>query len=110
MLPNKSDNIYPYTKKNVKAILKYYFDIPNGNIEWILELRELEINQLEWIAKKVSENIDFFNDNINPNYGGRTISNFMKYGIDALYYGLEQFKKENERKRITKEFFELTLR
>ena len=57
MIPSKKECIYPYTKKNVRAILRFYFEIPQGDIDWIFELTELETNQLEWIAKKVSENM-----------------------------------------------------
>jgi hypothetical protein len=108
MLPSKKDNIYPRKKANILAFINYYFDIKHGDLQWLYDLKEIELNQIEFIAKKVSENQDYLDSEFKIR--GNTVSNYMKYGVDALFYGLDQFKKENERKRITKELRDLMLK
>jgi len=105
MLPKKEDNIYPYTKKNVKALLNHCFSIPFGDIDWIFDLKNLEINQLEYIAKQVMLHESFFKKNLGEY--GRTVNNFMTYGIDALLHESDTWEGSKSRKRITKEFRDL---
>lgn len=107
MLPKKSKNIYPRTKKNITAILDFYFTQPLGEIDWLFEQRELTINQLEWIAEKVSENVELLIIDVNGSLD-MTVSNAMKYGIDALCSDLDNIKQTN-RIRITKNLKDLIL-
>ncbi|WP_370477201.1 hypothetical protein [Tamlana flava] len=106
-LPKKEDNIYPYTKKNVLALLNHYFKINMGDIQWIIDLKDIELNQLEYIAKKVSEHQYFLDKQFK--LSGNTVSNYMKYGIDGLYRDFSKFKGSEERTRITKELRDLIL-
>ena len=87
MLPKKELNIYPKTEENVKALLSFYFDKYNLKDEdcifKIMEHKNLSLNQLEFIARKLSESFDeifkpFFSN------GKTSVSNLMKYGIDGL--------------------------
>lgn len=108
MLPNKRDNIYPRNKTNILAVINHYFDIQHGDIQWLFDLKEVELNQIEFIAKKISENQEYLDSQFKVR--GNTVSNYMQYGIDALYFGLNKFKKENERKRITRRLRDLILK
>ncbi|MBN1250565.1 MAG: hypothetical protein JXR51_05200 [Bacteroidales bacterium] len=92
MLPKKELNIYPKTKENLEALFSFYFDkydLQNGNaIEKMMELKSIKLNQIEFIARKLSESYneifkDFFKNKT-------TIGNLMCYGIDGLT------KTENE--------------
>jgi len=100
MLPNKQDNIYPRTTENINAILDYYFNNSLGDLRWLYEQRELEINQIEFIAKNVSENIELLIKKVNGSVE-MTVSNAIRYGVDALCSDLENVKQTN-RVRITK--------
>lgn len=86
MLPSKEFNIYPKTNENLQSLINYYFDkyeLPQENaIEYLQSKTKLSLNQVEFIARKLSEsweNIfsEFFN-------GKTTVANLMKYGIDGL--------------------------
>lgn len=100
MLPNKQANIYPRTIENINAILDYYFTNSLGSINWLYEQKEIELNQIEFIAKKVSENLEMLNTEVNGSID-MTVSNAMKYGVDAICSDLENVKQTN-RVRITK--------
>ena len=104
LIPRREINIYPNNEENVRAILDYYFKIPDNDTKWIFEQKDLTINQVEFIAKKVSNNIEFFKINI-PN--GIDISNLMHYGFDALTKIKSDWKGSKERLRIIREFRDL---
>jgi hypothetical protein len=103
------NNIYPYSKENVKAIIEFFFfrkgmsSVP-GQLEFVyVNKAELTINQLEFISENVTKNLDFFKNNLTIN--GLTISNLLKYGIDAY---LSNFKGgSKDRIRITSEFHKI---
>jgi len=106
MLPDSSQNIYPYSEENIRAILDFYFEIPEGNLNFILTKKDLTINQIEYIAKRVSENIDYLNKHIK----GLTISNAMKYGIEALTVSEKKWWGTQSRNAITRGLRELIIR
>lgn len=88
ILPKKEFNIYPKTEENLKAILTYYLDkhLLFEKKEAIIFLREnetLSINQIEFIAKKLSES---WNQLFKNFFKEKTTSytNIMNYGICAL--------------------------
>jgi hypothetical protein len=100
------ENIYPYSKENVKAIIEFFFfrkgmSFITRQLDFVYENKaELSINQLEFIAENVSNNLNFFKDNLTIN--GLTISNLLKYGIDAYQSNFKNGSKN--RIKITKEF------
>lgn len=104
MIPGKDKNIYPLTRENVRAVLNFYFQFPDGDIEWLFEQRELSINQIEFIARQVSDNITYFTLHM-PN--GLTISNIMNYGIDALSNPEINWRGSKSRLNIAKGFKEI---
>jgi len=104
MIPGKNKNIYPLTRENVRAVLNFYFQFPDGDIEWLFEQRELSINQIKIIARQVSDNITYFSVHI-PN--GLTTSNLMKYGIDALSNPEINWRGSKSRLNIAKGFKEI---
>ena len=108
MIPNKRENIYPFNKENVRAILNHFFNLPHGDSDWIYEINELEINQLEWIASKVADNISFF-ENQGIGESGRTVSNFMKYGIEACFHHPSTYRGSKNRVQITNNLRKLLL-
>lgn len=65
------------------TLLNYYFDTPFGDIEWLYKQREWSLNQVEYVAKKVNLHYKFLCDKIGAS--GITVSNFMMYGIDAVF-------------------------
>ena len=81
-------NIYPKSEENINAVLSYYFDRyllleKVDAISFLMENNMLSVNQIEFIARKLSESWhqifeDFFT--------GKTTSfkNLMNYGICAL--------------------------
>ena len=105
VIPNPSNNIYPTNKENIRAILNFYFQIPDGNLEPLFKQRKLVTNQIEFIAQQVSSNLSFIENNVGNS--GLTISNVMKYGIEALTIVERDWNGSQNRKRITREFKEL---
>jgi hypothetical protein len=87
-LPKKEFNIYPKTEENIKAILSYYFDKyllsdKREAINFLMENNILSMNQLEFIARKLSESWlqifeNFFTEKIT------SFKNLMNYGICGL--------------------------
>ncbi|WP_150452114.1 hypothetical protein [Arenibacter lacus] len=107
MLPKKRDNIYPLTEENITAILNFYFDIPHGNIDWLYNQKELSINQIEWIAKSVSEHIDFLQSNIESKWF--TVTHLMLKGRDAFFNDKKNWLGNSDDKAITEKLKELVL-
>jgi hypothetical protein len=105
MLPDSSQNIYPCSEENIRAILDFYFEIPEGNLNYVLTRTGLSINQIEYIAKRVSENIDYLKKHIKS----LTISNAMKYGVDALTVSEKKWQGTQSRNTITRGLRELIL-
>lgn len=108
MIPDRINNIYPTNEENIRAILNYYFQIPDGEIDFIFDQKKLVINQIEFIAKQVSDNLYFIENSVGSS--GLTISNAMKYGIDAMTEIESNWKGSQNRKRITKELKEIILK
>lgn len=107
LIPNSNDNIYPRNQENIRAILDFYFHLPDGNIDFLLTQKELKTNQIQFIAKQVSDNLEFFKAKV-PN--GLTISNLMSYGIDALAKSEPNRNGSKSRQQITKEFRDIVTR
>ena len=108
MIPERSKNIYPTNDENIRAILNFYFQIPDGEIEFLFEQKKLAINQIEFIAKQVSDNLYFIENSVGSS--GLTISNAMKYGIDAMTELENNWKGSQNRKRITRELKKLIIK
>lgn len=99
-LPLKKDNIFPKSEENILAVLNFYFDVPIGEIDFLLE-EDFTINQIEFIAKTVSK-YTFYLDK-ESGITGNSASNFMKYGIDAMTKSDFAWNGSKNRKRITTE-------
>ncbi|WP_154859226.1 hypothetical protein [Cyclobacterium xiamenense] len=107
LIPNSNDNIYPSNQENIRAILDFYFHLPDGDIDFLFSQKELKINQIEFIARQVSTNMEFFK--LKVPYG-LTISNLMSYGIDALAKSDPSRHGSKNRQEIAKEFREIVSR
>lgn len=107
MLPKKRDNIYPLTEQNITAILSFHFDIPHGNIDWLYNQKELSTNQIEWIAKSVSEHIEFLESKIDSKFF--TVTFLMLKGVDAFYHDKKNWLGNRDDKAITEELKELVI-
>lgn len=88
ILPKKEFNIYPKTEENIKAVLSYYLDKyllfeKEEAITFLMENDILSMNQLEFIARKLSESWQQIFENF---FNGKTTSfkNLMNYGICGL--------------------------
>lgn len=86
-LPKKEFNIYPKTEENINAILSYCFDkyllFEKEEAITLMENDILSMNQLEFIARKLSESWHQIFENF---FTGKTTSfkNLMNYGICGL--------------------------
>lgn len=111
ILPNPKDNIYPWNQENIDALLNFYFRTKElfndgGDLSFLYKnSHRLTLNQLEFIAQKIIENLPFFKKE--RNYGGLDIRNLMNYGIDAFFEDFRLFDVSWNRNRITMAFFEL---
>jgi hypothetical protein len=100
------ENIYPYSKENVNAIIEYFFfrkgmSFVGRDLKFIYENEaNLTVSQLEFIAENLSNNLSFFKERLSIN--GLTISNLLKYGIDAFQSNFNNGSKN--RIIITKDF------
>ena len=59
--PNKAENIYPRTKENIRCIFQHFFpeekhSVIDSHVNFVYEHRGLELNQIEYVARLVSEN------------------------------------------------------
>lgn len=105
------DNIYPYSKENVKALIEFYFlrkgmSFVPGVLKHSNENKvKLTISQLEIIAENISNNLNFFKNKLSIN--GLTITNLLKYGIDAYKFNFNSGSLK--RKNITFEFHKIML-
>jgi len=106
VLPSTEENIYPKNIENLEAILKYFFPDYEIQTDFLLE-SSLSINQIEFIAKMVSENIFYFNSNLGID--GLKIKNLMSYGISALSKEESSWEGSKSRKRIIEGFRDLIL-
>ncbi len=83
-IPNKLDNIYPKTRKNLKHLINFYFDDlepdREGLLEFLISKTSLTLNQLEFILKITAENFHFFKKNFNH----KKLLVFLPYTIDVL--------------------------
>jgi len=108
VIPKKEENIYPKSKENIRALIDYYFLIPDGEIDFLFEQKKLSLNQIEFIANKVSKYIHFFEmhlDNMGMNVG-----NLIKYGI-AVFSEIEsEWEGDDGRKKITYAFKEYVIK
>ena len=105
MTPSKNENIYPCTEGNIAAVLKFYFsDYPSEEIystaQIIFNKYDLEMNQIEFVAKTICKYIDFIEREmivVRPD----NLSNIMKYGKQAIYVNSENLHGSKNRNRIT---------
>lgn len=88
ILPKKEFNIYPKNEDNLNAVLSYYFDKyllfdKNEAIVNLLKNNTLSMNQIEFIAKKLSESWGQLFENFFTQKK-TSYSNIMNYGICGL--------------------------
>lgn len=104
----KKKNIYPFSRENFDAIIKYYF-ISNGITlvsefglndinKLYAEAMKVELFEFEFIVNCIFQHFYIFESNLIK--GGLTISNLCTYGLDA-YKGHTNVGSK-ERSRITK--------
>lgn len=99
-IPKKDENIYPKNSENIKALLNYYFrNCFIGNIEEILKF-DITLNQIEFISKETSKHTKFLEGKVGES--GKNASNYLKYGIDAMYISEYLWNGSANRKNITK--------
>lgn len=84
----------------IKTIIDFYFDLPVGDLNFLFSQTRLRADQIEFVARKVSCNISFFETRIPQ---GLTVSNLMKYGIDACFTSESDWKGSQSRLKIIKE-------
>lgn len=105
----KAKNIYPFSRENFDAVIKYYF-ISNGitlisefgpkdTDKLYTEAMKVELFEFEFIVNSIFQHFYIFESNLNPKYG-LTMSNLLQYGMDA-YKGHTNVGSK-ERSRITK--------
>ena len=108
MLPRKEDNIYPRTIENIETVLFHYFNFPISEAKKytsrIYDENKLELNQIEYIAKRISEHLDFFRERSKI---GVTINEVMGFGIAALTEPNEDKKGSPAYKKKLKELRKL---
>ena len=107
LVPDKTKNIYPTSESNIRALLDFYFEQPDGEIEWLFTQKKFKLNQIQFVAEQISNNIGYF---VIEFPTGTTISNLMKYGIDALGELETNWLGSKNRIRITKGFKEIVLK
>ena len=104
----KGKNIYPFSKENFDAVIKFYF-IKNGitdegptSIDLVYKkMCSLELFEFEYILNAIIENFLLFKENLNVG-NGLTISNLCQYGLDAYTGNINSGSKN--RSRITRLF------
>lgn len=90
------------SKNNLVTILQKYFDNELGDIEWLKKQSIISLNQIEHVAILVSENLHFFQKEWPK---GTTVSNVMRYGVDALRIDLQDdFEPSRPRKELIDKF------
>jgi len=93
MLPRKEQNIYPRNIDNIEAILFHYFSFPISETKKyafkLYDNNQLELNQIEYIARKMSENISFFES---KTVIKTTLSKVMGFGIAAYTLPKDKWK------------------
>ena len=100
------ENIFPFSKENVDAIIKYYFfrkgmSFVPGDLEFVQKnAANLQINELEFISECICNNLDFFKNELSIN--SLSIANLLKYGIDA--YKSNFTDGSTNRNSITRKF------
>lgn len=107
MIPSKNENIYPCTEENIAAVLKFYFSgYPSEEIyssaQIIFKKYDLEMNQIEFVAKTICKYIDFIEREMIV-VRADNLSNIMKYGKEAIYVENDNLNGSKNRKRITRE-------
>jgi hypothetical protein len=106
------ENIFPYSKENVDAIIEYYFfrkgmSFVPGDLEFIQKNSgNLQINELAFISECISNNLDFFKNELSIN--SLSIANLLKYGIDA--YKSIFNNGSTKRNSITRKFHNIMFR
>lgn len=109
-LPHKQYNIYPKTRENAYAVLSYYFDDyflfnKKEGVEFIMQNDTLSMNQIEFVARKLSECWPTLFREI---FSENTISyeNIMNIGILALTIPESRwgYSKSNQIRPIIRKF------
>tara|TARA_B110000114_G_scaffold157737_1_gene172501 strand:- start:326 stop:703 length:378 start_codon:yes stop_codon:yes gene_type:complete len=109
MIPKKKINIYPKNETNVQAIIKFYFAElemdTEGVIKYLInEKSSLELNQIEFICRKINEGYLIV---FRPNLTGQIrLKNLLDYSLNALTIDKTKWKGSIERNRITQEFLD----
>ncbi len=111
ILPNRELNIYPKTEENLNAILSFYFDKyllsdKQKGVKYIMENDNLSMNQIEFIARKMSECWPIIFKDHFPN--NTSYANIMHLGILGLTVPdiKWEYSKSNRIRPVISEFIE----
>jgi hypothetical protein len=107
MIPLKKENIYPRTEANCAAVLKFYFsdysleEISTCSQE-ICKTYELEMNEIEFLVKNTSSNIEYITSEIRTHHNEKQkLNNIIKYGFQAIFVDEDKWNGSKNRTRIT---------
>lgn len=114
-LPNASENIYPRSGENIKAILDYYFsnvenELIEGSLEQLLKNKMLSLNQIEFGANFISK----YKGLLDEAEFSKLPSARLHYAIMAIFYprkewstsGTNMKRLEHFRKLYRDSFFD----
>lgn len=109
MLPGRQLNIYPKTRKNLKALMNFYFDkydIENGEvIDMLIKKQSLSLNQIEFIASHVARTwTPVWRKHFTR---GTTVANLMRHAIEGIVKTDESewdFPPTSKSRIVTREF------
>lgn len=101
-LPNASENIYPRSKENIRAILDQYFPttldkLLEESLDQFLEKKKLSLNQIEFGAKFIIENKEILEEA----EFSKLPSARIHYALMAIFYPRKDWRTSgNNTKRL----------
>ncbi|WP_054850854.1 hypothetical protein [Olleya sp. ITB9] len=108
MLPKRKMNIYKKNTENVQSIIDFYFrelDLDlEGSMDFLIEEKQnLELNQIEFISRKIREAYyEIFKLNLN---GRISLKNLLNYAIMTLTEERSNWNGSKSRLKIAEDFF-----
>jgi hypothetical protein len=108
ILPKASENLYPRSRENFKAILAHYFPrVPDEDIEKSIELlmknKSLSLNQVEFGARFTIENEEL----LNKAEFSKLPSARIHYAVMSIFFSKEQWNTSGANMQRLEHFREL---
>lgn len=103
------ENIYPRTAENIEAILLHFFKTEKHSTikefsEKLYDERKVDLNEIEYLAARISDNLDWCKANFKNSLNEPLMVRYMKDAIEGVFVEEKNWSGREPRFEILRKY------